>query len=73
MNIVPFCGMTDLYQNTCMKFRYGDGKVWTQRGVTTYFLQWPKNYEYSVPSRNDLLYLTTRVWVWSLDTVLGMC
>ena len=27
INIVPFCGTTDLYQTTCLEFRYEDGKV----------------------------------------------
>ena len=27
INIAPFRGMTDLYQSTCLEFRYGDGKV----------------------------------------------
>ena len=25
--IVPFCGITDLYQSKCLEFRYRDGKV----------------------------------------------
>ena len=27
VNIAPFCGRIDLYQNTCLEFRYEVGKV----------------------------------------------
>ena len=51
------------------------GYLWTQQmGVATWFLQWSKNYIYSVISRKDIfLILLLEICVQSYGTILGRC
>ena len=48
INIVPFRGRTNLYQSTCLDFRYGDGKVLGTQPHPTY----RSAFTHCVPSLN---------------------